>query len=194
MNGTLCITGDPNIDDIVNTNAVALMIAMLLDQQMSIELAFAGPSRLADRIGGTLTAGAVGDMAVDDLVAIFAVKPALHRFPAAMAQRTHALCTHLVEHYAGDPCAIWTNEPDARVVAKRLRALPGFGPEKTKIFVAVLAKRFGITPEGWQAAAGAFSDSTPRSVADVSDPTVLVEIRAYRSGLKAQMATLDKEA
>ncbi len=192
--GDLCISGDPAVDDIVNSNPLALMIGMLLDQQISIELAFTGPSRLAERIDGPLHASTLASMSVDDVVAAFAEKPALHRFPASMAKRVHALASFLVEHHEGDPTLIWADAEDGRQLARRLKALPGFGPEKTKIFVAVLAKRFGVRPDGWQAAAGGFAvDDVPRSVADVTDPSVLDAIRAHRAAQKAAKGTVDKE-
>lgn len=197
MNGTLKITGDATIDDLVNTNPLALLIGMLLDQQISIELAFTGPSRLVSRLDGPLTADTIAAMEVADLEAAFAIKPALHRFPASMARRVHALCAYLVEHHDGDPSALWSDVPDGRSLRRRVHALPGFGPEKSKIFVAVLAKRFGIAPDGWREAAGGFgADDAPRSVADVDEPMVLEAIRAHRAAMKAAAGTdrpADKE-
>ena len=112
-----------------------------------------------------------------------------------MAKRVHALATHLTEHHEGDPTTIWGDAADGKQLARSLKALPGFGPEKTKIFVAVLAKRFGVRPDGWEAAAGGFAvdDGVPRSVADVTDPFVLAAIREHRAAQKAAKGSVDKE-
>jgi len=190
---TLRVTGDDKIDGLLRSNPLALLIAMLLDQQISIELAFTGPSRLSDRLCGPLTAANIAETQVDDLVALFVGKPALHRFPASMAKRTHKLCEFLVEHYDGEVSVIWTGADSGSDLLGRLKALPGFGPEKSKIFLALLAKQFDIKPTGWEAAAGGFSDDTPRSVADVDDPSVLAEIRAYRRRKSEQGSAANKE-
>ncbi|NOX30808.1 MAG: Fe-S cluster assembly protein HesB [Actinobacteria bacterium] len=190
---TLRVTGDDKIDGLVRSSPLALLIAMLLDQQISIELAFTGPSRLSDRLSGPLTAANIAETQVDDLVALFAEKPALHRFPASMAKRTHKLCEFVVEHYDGEVSAIWADVDSGSDLLGRLKTLPGFGSEKSKIFVALLAKRFDIKPSGWEAAAGGFSDDVPRSVADVDDPSVLAEIRAYRRRRSEQTKAVNKE-
>jgi uncharacterized HhH-GPD family protein len=183
----LTVTGDPDVDALLQTNPLALMIGMLLDQQIPIEWAFTSPHRLQTRMGCNLTAGAIVDLSPDDLEALFRGVPALHRFPANMAKRTRTFCETILSDYAGEPTRLWSEAADGADLAKRLKALPGFGPEKTKIFIAVLAKRFGICPDGWEAAAGAFADPTQaRSVADVDDPAVLEDIRAYRALLKAE--------
>lgn len=188
MRAPLRVTGDDDADRLLNENFLALMIGMLLDQQISIELAFKGPARLAQRLseahGLAVDSRDIASLDVEALGDLFSLKPALHRFPSSMAKRTHALCTYLVDHHDGRPEDVWEQAGDGRELASRLRSLPGFGPEKTKIFIALLAKRFGIEPSGWQQAAGAFSDDIARSVADVDDQSVLGEIRAYRAELK----------
>jgi uncharacterized HhH-GPD family protein len=183
----LRVTGDSAVDQLLQSNPLALMIGMLLDQQIPIEWAFASPHRLEQRLGRPLSAGLIAGLATEELEAAFAEKPALHRFPASMAGRTQKLCVALVEHHNGDPASIWVDVASGAALVKRLKALPGFGPEKSKIFVALLAKRFGVSPDGWEAAAGMFADDdVARSVADVDGPAVLDEIRAYRALLKAE--------
>ena len=184
--GTLVVTGDPVADGLLNTDPLALLIGMLLDQQVSIEWAFAGPARLAERLGGELDAATIAAMDPEALVAVACEKPAIHRFPAVMARRIHELCVHVVEHYDGDAAAVWRRVRRAATLQERLAALPGFGPEKVQIFTAVLAKRFGRRPEGWEAIAGPFADDEPRSVADLDSAEALARLRARRREGKAK--------
>ncbi len=184
MKGTLEITGDKTADMLLNSDGTALLIGMLLDQQVPMEWAFKGPQTLMDRLGD-LDANAVAAMPVDDFVAVCADKPAIHRFPASMGKRVHALCTVIAEQYEGDGANVWADVTSGRDLAKRLEALPGFGKEKTKIFVALLAKRFGVQPEGWESEAGPFADPTPRSVADIDSPAALAEVREWKRAQKA---------
>lgn len=188
--GTLYITGDDDADTLLNTDANALLIGMLLDQQVSMELAFAGPAKLRDRLGH-LDPARIAQMDVDDFVAVCAEKPAVHRFPASMGKRIHELCGVLAEQYDADASRIWRDATDGGELYDRLRALPGFGDEKSKIFVAVLAKTQGVTPDGWQDAAGVFGDDTPRSVADIDGPEALEKVREWKKAQKA--AKKDKQ-
>jgi uncharacterized HhH-GPD family protein len=183
--GTLAVTGDPEADHLLNTDPLALMIGMLLDQQFPIEVAFVGPARLAERLGGSLDAGAIADMDPEEFAEIVRTKPALHRFPAAMAGRIQDLCRHVVEEYGGDASSIWRRVRRAETLAERLRAVPGFGPEKVRIFTAVLAKRFGRRPQGWEGVAGVFADDELRSVADLDSPEALLRLREKRRALKS---------
>lgn len=185
MAGSLAVTGDADADRLLNTDPLALMVGMLLDQQIAIELAFIGPSRLADRLGGSLDAHAIAEMRPEDFVEICRTKPALHRFPASMGGRIQEMCRHLVEHYDGDAAAIWRRVRRADVVRDRLEAVPGFGPEKVRIFTALLAKRFARRPAGWEQVAGVFADDELRSVADIDSPEALVALREKRRALKA---------
>ena len=121
--------------------------------------------------------------------AAFKEKPALHRFPGSMARRAQELARHLVDHYDGDAGRVWTEAATGPELLKRLKALPGYGDEKAKIFLAVLAKRFDITPEGWETAAAPFSDPTPRTVADIDSPEALAEVRAWKKAQKAKGKT-----
>ena len=184
MQGTLAVTGDPDADGLLNTDPLAVLIGMLLDQQVPMEWAFASPLRLKERLGGTLDTAAIAAMPLEELEAAFKGPPALHRFPGSMAKRTQQVAQHLVDHHGGDPEALWTG-----VTGRALRpapALPGFGDEKAKIFLAVLAKRFGIQPDGWQEVAKPFSDATHRSVADVESAETLQEVRAFKKMMKAK--------
>ena len=185
MAGTLAVTGDAAADRLINNDPLALMIGMLLDQQISIELAFVGPSRLADRLGGGLDAHRIASMDPEDFVAIARAKPALHRFPAAMGGRIQEMCRHIVDEYNGDAAGIWRRVRTADTLAERLEAVPGFGPEKVKIFTAVLAKRFSKCPTGWEDVAGAFADNELRSVADLDSPEAVADFRAKRKAMKA---------
>ena len=184
MNGDLQITGDAESDLLLNTNPLALVIGMLLDQQVPMSWAFRGPATLADRMGGLDTA-TIAAMDVEDFVAVCVAKPAIHRYPAAMARRIHALCVSVRDDYDGDVEAIWRDVDDAGVLATRLSDLPGFGEEKVKIFIALLAKRFGIEPPGWEKAAGPFADRAPRSAADVADPESLARVREWKRDQRA---------
>jgi uncharacterized HhH-GPD family protein len=186
MKGTLTVTGDAAADALLNTDPLALLIGMLLDQQVPMEWAFASPLKLKERLGGTLDAATIAALPLDDLEAVFKGPPALHRFPGSMAKRTQQLCQHLVEHYGGDPEAVWRDVASGPELYDRLHALPGFGGEKAKIFTALLAKRFGIRPDGWEEPARPFSDATHRSVADVDSPESLVEVRAFKKLMKAK--------
>jgi uncharacterized HhH-GPD family protein len=181
---TLPVTGDPAADDLLVTDPLALVIGMLLDQQVPMEWAFRGPLTLRDRLG-RLDCAAIAAMPVDDLEAVFREKPALHRYPASMAKRTHALCEHVVAEYDGDAAAIWKGVKDPKVVFDRIRALPGYGDEKAKIFLAILGKRLRVAPKGWEEYAGSFADEQPRSVADIDSVENLARVRAWKKAQKA---------
>lgn len=182
--GTLYITGDADVDGLLNSDADALIIGMLLDQQITMEMAFAGPAKLHERLGH-LDPTRIAEMEVDEFVAVCAAKPAVHRFPSSMGARIHELCTVLAERYDGNAANLWADVDDAAELFRRLRELPGFGEEKSKIFVALLAKTQGVRPAGWQDAAGVFGDDTPRSVADVDGPESLEKVREWKKATKA---------
>ena len=186
MKGTLAVTGDPDADRLLVEDPLALLIGMLLDQQVPMEWAFRGPYTLRERLGvsGRLDAATIAAMAPDDFEALFRNKPALHRYPGSMAKRTHDLCRHLVDEYDGDAAALWRDASDGAEVYRRLRALPGYGEEKAKIFLAILGKRLGVAPPGWEEAAAPFSDATPRSVADIDSPESLRRVREWKTEQK----------
>jgi uncharacterized HhH-GPD family protein len=182
--GDLFITGDAAADKLLNRDFTALMIGMLLDQQVPMEWAFTGPYTLRRRLGH-LDPRKIAAMAEDDLVALACEKPALHRYPAVMARRIHALCLALVDGYGGRADRLWADSPTGEQLYQRLRRLPGFGDEKARIMIALLAKRFGVRPEGWEQAAGVFGDSTPRTIADIHDAASLAAVRDWKRSQKA---------
>ena len=185
MSDTFFITGNEEADALLASDPLALLLGMMLDQQVPMEWAFASPATLARRLGGQLDAGVIAGMDVEALEAAFKEKPALHRYPGSMARRAHELCRHLVESYDGRAERVWTDVGTGEELLGRLSALPGFGAEKARIFLAVLAKRRGVRPPGWEAAAAPFSDGQRRSVADVTSPETLQEVRAFKAAKKA---------
>jgi len=179
------VTGDADADQLLAENPLALLIGMLLDQQVPMEWAFKGPATLRDRLG-RLDAPTIAELSPDQLETVFRAKPALHRYPGSMAKRTHALAQVIVDEYGGDAEAIWRDATSGADLFGRVRALPGFGDEKTKIFVALLAKRLGVRPDGWQAATAPFSDDNPRSVADIDSAETLARVRDWKRTQKAR--------
>jgi uncharacterized HhH-GPD family protein len=182
---TLAITGDPDADRLLVEEPLALVLGMLLDQQVPMEWAFKGPATLKARLGGRLDAHEIASMSEDAFVAVCSEKPAIHRFPRSMGARAHQLCRSLVDEYDGDAAAVWAGAKTGAELLGRVEALPGFGTEKSKIFVAMLAKRFGVTPRGWKAAVAPFSDAVPRSVADIDSPAALARVREWKKAQKA---------
>ena len=181
---TLPVTGIPEADQLLVSDPLALLIGMLLDQQVPMEWAFKGPWTLTERLGG-LDARSIAAMDPDDFVAVFSEKPALHRFPGSMGKRTHELCTFVTENYDGDAGKIWKGVRTGDELYARLRALPGYGDDKAKIFMAILAKRLGKKPVGWEQAAAPFSDEAPRSVADIGSAEGLLRVREFKKAQKA---------
>ena len=183
---TLCLAQDPEADALLASSSLALLFGMLLDQQIPMEKAFRGPKDLADRMGG-LDVRQVAEHDPERFAALVAQRPAVHRFPGAMAKRLQTLARYLVDTYDGDVAAIWTmGEPDGAEVLRRLNALPGFGEQKAKIFLALLGKQRDIRPAGWREAAGAYGEEgSHRSVADVTDGTSLGRVRQYKQQAKA---------
>ena len=182
---TLNLTGDETADGLLSQNPFALLIGMLLDQQVAMEVAFAAPARLAERLGAPLEPATVAAADPDRLEALFRQKPALHRYPGSMARRVHALATRLVEEYDGRAAAVWEDVEDGDELRRRLAALPGFGAQKSRIFVALLGKQYEVTPPGWREAAGDYGLDGFRSIADVTDTASLEEVRRTKKALKA---------
>ena len=181
----LAVTGRAEADELLNRHPLALLLGMLLDQQVPMEWAFMAPYSLEQRLGH-LDVTRIVAAGPEALTAAFCAKPALHRYPASMATRAYALCQHLVDEWGAEPAAVWQGVETGDELYRRLRALPGFGDEKTKIFLAVLAKRCGVAPPGWAERALPFSDSTPRSVADIDGPESLQRVRAWKKQQKAK--------
>ncbi|TMK66395.1 MAG: Fe-S cluster assembly protein HesB [Actinobacteria bacterium] len=189
MTTTIPVTGDSAADELLAREPLALLIGMLLDQQVPMEWAFRGPLTLQERLGAPLDARRIAAMPEADVEAVFRAKPAMHRYPGSMAKRTHDLCRHIVDEYDGDTAAIWTGVDSGAELLRRVRALPGFGDEKARIFVALLAKRRGVRPPGWEDAAKPFSDAVPRSVADIDSPETLARVREWKRAQKAKGKT-----
>src|SRR6185436_9089171 len=182
----LQLVQDPVADELLESNPFALLVGMMLDQQIPMEVAFAGPQKLAERMGG-VDAREIADYDPDAFVKLFSEKPAVHRFPGSMAKRLQTLAQAIVDEYDGDVVAVWTaGDPDGAEVLRRLKALPGFGEQKAKIFLALLGKQYGVTPAGWRAAAGDYGkDGAHMSVADVVDQGSLEKVRSYKKAAKA---------
>ncbi|WP_307856933.1 HhH-GPD-type base excision DNA repair protein [Mycolicibacter acidiphilus] len=182
----LHLTGDPAADALLSDNPFALLIGMTLDQQVTMESAFAGPKKIADRMGG-LDAHDVAACDPEKFTALCSEKPAVHRFPGSMATRIQAVAQIVADRYDGDAANLWTvGNPDGAELLKRIKALPGFGEQKSKIFLALLGKQYGVTAPGWRAAAGDYgADGTFMSVADVVDADSLERVRSHKKQMKA---------
>jgi uncharacterized HhH-GPD family protein len=177
---------DADANELLSRSPLALLIGMLLDQQVTLEKAFTSPRDLVRRLGHEPSARELAEFDPDGLVRIFSERPALHRYPRAMAGRVQQLCQLLVEKYGGEATAVWADARTGSELLARISALPGFGPDKARIFLAVLGKQYGVQPEGWREAAGPFGgEGTHYSVADIVDAGSLAEVRAYKQGLKA---------
>jgi uncharacterized HhH-GPD family protein len=176
----------PAADELLSRDPFSLLTGMLLDQQVPMEKAFAGPRLIADRLGLVdLDPAVVADAGPDEFTAIMAGPPAVHRYPQSMGSRVQALARVIVEEYGGDAAALWTPVASGAQLYQRLTALPGFGPQKAKIFVALLGKQLGVRPKGWQAAAGDYGLKGFRSVADVVDDDSLLKVRETKRAAKA---------
>jgi len=183
---TLSLPVDAGANELLSRNPLALLIGMLLDQQVPFEKAFSSPYELVKRLGHEPTAAELADYDPDALGAVFAERPALHRFPKAMAARTQDLARLIVDRYDGDPAAIWTGATNGKDLVARLAELPGFGGYKAQIFAALLGKQLGVQPEGWREAAGRFGEKGSHySVADIVDDDSLAAVRAYKKDIKA---------
>ncbi len=216
MTVKLCLAHEPEADQLLSESPLALLIGMLLDQQIPLELAFRGPKKIADRMAanrsqrvalgqrapmetafagpkeiadrtGGFEAAEIADYDPDKFAALCSERPAIHRFPGSMAKRIQALAQIIVDRYDGDAAGLWTaGQPDGQELLRRLKGLPGFGEQKAQIFLALLGKQYGVTPTGWQAAAGDFGKpGTCMSVADIVDAQSLGKVRSYKKQRKA---------
>ncbi|MGW1336757.1 HhH-GPD-type base excision DNA repair protein [Streptomyces rubiginosohelvolus] len=184
---TLHIAQNPEADELLGRSPLAALVGMLLDQQVPMEWAFTGPYTLAERMGSDdLDAGRIAAYDPDAFTELFTAKPALHRYPGSMAKRVQQLCQYLVAEYGGDASAVWRDAATGDDLLGRLKALPGFGAQKAQIFLALLGKQLGVRPPGWREAAGPYGEAgSLRSVADITGPESLVEVRAYKQEAKA---------
>jgi uncharacterized HhH-GPD family protein len=191
----LQLVQDPAADGLLDSNPFALLVGMLLDQQVPMETAFAGPKKIADRMGG-FDAREIADYDPDKFAALCSERPAIHRFPGSMAKRIQILAQIIVDRYDGDTSALWTaGHPDGHEVLRRLEGLPGFGEQKARIFLALLGKQYGVTPNGWRAAAGEYGKAgTHMSVADIVDAHSLEQVRSHKKQMKAAHKAKGKAA
>ncbi|WP_200209162.1 HhH-GPD-type base excision DNA repair protein [Micromonospora coerulea] len=184
---TLSLPIDPEANRLLERSPLALLLGMVLDQQVPMEKAFSSPYVLIQRLGHEPDARELAGYAPEALVALFAQPPALHRFPKAMAARVQEVCRVLVDRYDGDPAGLWADVADGRELLRRVGELPGFGKQKAQIFVALLGKRYDVRPDGWREAAGGYGDADAyRSVADVTDPESLRRVREFKQAAKAE--------
>ena len=200
MTVKICLAQEPEADKLLAENPLALLIGMVLDQQVTFETAFAGPKKIADRMG-SFDAAEIADYDPDKFAALCSEKPAIHRFPGSMAKRIQTLAQIVVDRYDGDAAGLWTaGDPDGSELLRRIKGLPGFGDVKAQIFLALLGKQYGVTPKGWErpatpirgppkgwrAAAGDFGDAGSHiSVADIVDDQSMGKVRAYKKQMKA---------
>jgi uncharacterized HhH-GPD family protein len=182
----LHITGEPAADQLLSDDPFALLAGMLLDQQVPMETAFAGPEKIRARLG-SIDPAMIADYEPEAFVEVFKERPSVHRFPGSMAGRVQALAAAVRDDWGGDASAIWTQgDPDGPEVLRRLQALPGFGEQKAKIFLALLGKQCGLEASGWREAAGHYGEEGSfASVADIVDSESLTKVRATKQAAKA---------
>jgi uncharacterized HhH-GPD family protein len=185
---------DADANELLSASPLALIIGMLLDQQVTIEKAFTSPRDLVRRLGHEPAAAELAAFDPEALTAIFSARPALHRYPRAMAGRVQQLCQVIVDRYGGDPAAVWAGAKTGAELLARLRGLPGFGADKAQIFLALLGKQYGVRPKGWREAAGHFGKRGGHySVADIVDGPSLAAVRAYKQSMKAAAKAAAKD-
>lgn len=183
---TLSLPIAPEANELLRSSPLALLLGMLLDQQQTMEKAFGSPYELQQRLGHPLDAGELADYDEEALIALFSRPPVLHRFPKVFARRTQAMCRVLVDRYGGDAERVWREATSGQDLLRRMQALPGFGEQKARIFVALLGKRFGVRPDGWREAAGPYGDDDAyKSVADITDEEALRRVREYKQQARA---------
>ena len=184
---SLPLTGEAEADRLLATDPLALLIGMVLDQQIPLERAFRSPLELRERLGGRLDAADIAARPPEELAAAFSQKPALHRFPGSMAGRVQRVCQVLVDHYGGDAATLWEGAGNGDELLRRVASLPGFGDQKARIFVALLGKQLRVRPPGWEEACAPFGEpGSFRSVADIDSPEALAKVRQYKQQMKAE--------
>jgi uncharacterized HhH-GPD family protein len=183
----LRLSGNPEADTLLSKDPLALLIGMVLDQQVPLEWAFAAPAELRRRLGHDLDAREIASMDPEALVAAFSARPALHRYPGSMAGRVQELCRLLVDRYQAQADRVWKGVTSGQELLTRIHELPGFGEQKARIFVALLGKQLGVRPDGWQNVSVPYGDPhTHRSVADITDAASLDRVRAFKQEMKAK--------
>jgi uncharacterized HhH-GPD family protein len=185
---TIRLAQQPEADALLQRSPLAVLVGLLLDQQVPMEWAFTGPYTIARRMGGDdLDAHEIAARDPEAFAALLSEKPAVHRYPGSMAKRVQQLCRYLLDEYDGDAEAVWRDAADGAELLRRLNALPGYGAQKARICVALLGKRYGVAPPGWREAAGAYGEEgSYRSVADVTGPESLHKVRATKQEAKRQ--------
>jgi len=182
----LCLAQEPDADALLTDNPLALLIGMVLDQQVPLEWAFRAPVELSRRLGTPLDANALAGMDPEKLTSVFAAKPSLHRYPASMAKRVQALTVEVADNYGGDATNVWKGPETGKELLNRVKALPGFGEQKARIFIALLGKQFGVRPDGWVDACAPYGEAGSfRSIADITDEASLLKVREYKKSMKA---------
>ncbi|MFG2823147.1 HhH-GPD-type base excision DNA repair protein [Kitasatospora sp. NPDC048365] len=186
MTVSLHLAQQPDADELLSRSPLAALVGMLLDQQVPMEWAFTGPYTISRRLDADdLDAHRIAAADPEEFAALLSEKPAVHRYPGSMAKRVQQLCQYLVEHYDGDAEAVWRDAGTGRELLARLTGLPGFGKQKSQIFLALLGKQLGVRPTGWREAAGAYGEQGSfRSVADITGPESLVRVRAFKQEAK----------
>ncbi|MEU9701406.1 HhH-GPD-type base excision DNA repair protein [Streptomyces sp. NPDC047981] len=186
MTTEIHLAQQPEADELLGRSPLAALVGMLLDQQVPMEWAFSGPYTIAQRLGADdLDAGQIAAYDPEAFGALLSDKPAVHRYPGSMAKRIQQLCQFLVDEYGGDAEAVWADAKSGKELLARLKALPGFGVQKAQIFLALLGKQYGVRPEGWREAAGAYGDQgSYRSAADITGPESLAKVRAFKQEAK----------
>lgn len=178
---------EPKADALLGRSPLAALVGMLLDQQVPMEKAFAGPYVIAERLAADdLDAHDIAAYDPEQFAELLKAKPAVHRYPGSMAGRVQKLSQFLVDEYGGDAEAVWRDADSGTELLARLKALPGYGEQKAQIFLALLGKQYGVTPKGWREAAGVYGEKGAfRSVADITGPETLAKVRAHKQEMKA---------
>ncbi|MER6916547.1 HhH-GPD-type base excision DNA repair protein [Streptomyces sp. NPDC000594] len=186
MSPEIHLAQQPEADELLGRSPLAALVGMLLDQQVPMEWAFSGPYTVARRMGrDDLDAAEIAAYDPESFAELLKQKPAVHRYPGSMAQRIQTLCRYLVDEYGGDAAAVWRDAPDGAELLARLKALPGFGEQKARIFLALLGKQYGVRPTGWREAAGPYGEAgAHRSAADITGPESLAKVRAHKQEMK----------
>ncbi|TAN28778.1 MAG: Fe-S cluster assembly protein HesB [Actinomycetota bacterium] len=183
----LAIAQNREADDLLSSSPLALLIGLVLDQQIPLEKAFTAPLLLSQRLGRELDASYIASLDPGELEKIFSEKPALHRFPAAMAKRVQEVCSTVSKSYGNDASQIWQNVKDGTELLNRIKKLPGFGEMKAKIFVALLGKQMGVNVPEWRKVSEPFGEpGSFRSIADITGTDSLARVREFKTEMKAK--------